>query len=123
MADIARTGTVRQLPSLPADVRPAFVTALEIAPAWHLKMQAAVQHHMDAAVAKTINLLADATPADVRAIYLAAWRAGVKGITSTATEPVPARSSPLATPGLQPGAAMQIHDVYSGGCNAHVCEF
>ena len=42
-------------------------------------MQTSVQHHVDAAVAKTINLPADATPADMRAIYLAAWRAGVKG--------------------------------------------
>lgn len=81
MAEVARTGTVRQLPGLPADVRAAFVTALEVASAWHLKMQAAVRRHVDAAVAKTINLPADATPADVRAIYLAAWRAGVKGIT------------------------------------------
>ena len=31
-----------------------------------------MQHHVDAAVAKTINLPSDATPADVRAIYLAA---------------------------------------------------
>jgi len=37
MADMARTGTVRQLPGLPADVRAAFATALEIVPAWHLR--------------------------------------------------------------------------------------
>ena len=123
MADIARTGTVRQLPGLPADVRAAFVTALEIAPAWHLKMQAAVQHHVDAAVAKTVNLPADATPADVRAIYLAAWRARVKGITVYRYGARPGQVLTLATPGPQPGAAVQIHDVYSGGCNAHVCEF
>ena len=43
MAEVARTGTVRQFPGLPPGVRAAFVTALEIAPAWHLKMQAAVQ--------------------------------------------------------------------------------
>ncbi len=66
---------MRQLPGVPADVRASFVTALEIAPQWHLRMQAAAQRHVDAAVAKTINLPADATPADVRAIYLAAWRA------------------------------------------------
>jgi ribonucleoside-diphosphate reductase alpha chain len=78
MAEIARTGTVRQIPGIPADVRAWFVTALEITPAWHLKMQAAVQRHVDAAVAKTINLPADATPADVQAIYTAAWRAGVR---------------------------------------------
>jgi hypothetical protein len=31
MTEIARTGTVRQVPSVPADVRASFVTALEIA--------------------------------------------------------------------------------------------
>jgi ribonucleoside-diphosphate reductase alpha chain len=44
-------------------------------------MQAAVQAHVDAAVSKTVNLPTDATPADVEAIYLDAWRAGCKGIT------------------------------------------
>jgi ribonucleotide reductase alpha subunit len=102
MADIARTGTVRQLPYVPPDVRAAFVTALEIAPAWHLKMQAAVQRHVDAAVAETINLPAGAAPADVRAIYLTAWRAGSRGSPSTATEPAPARSSPAQPPGHRP---------------------
>jgi ribonucleoside-diphosphate reductase alpha chain len=123
MADIALTGTIRQLPGLPADVRAAFVTALEIAPAWHLKMQAAVQRHVDAAVAKTINLPSDATPADVRAIYLAAWRAGVKGITVYRYGARPSQVLTIAAPGPQPGTAVQIHDAYSGGCHAHVCEF
>jgi len=123
MAEIARTGTVRQLPCVPPDVRAAFVTALEIAPAWHLKMQAAVQRHVDAAVAKTINLPADATPADVRATYLAAWRAGVKGITVYRYGARPGQVLTLAAPGPQPGAAVQIHDAYSGGCHGHVCEF
>lgn len=123
MAEVARTGTARQLPGLPPDVRAAFVTALEIAPAWHLKMQAAVQHHVDAAVAKTINLPADATPADVRAIYLAAWRAGVKGITVYRYGARPGQVLTLPASGPQSGTAVQIHDAYSGGCHAHLCEF
>jgi len=123
MADIARTGTVRQLPYVPPDVRAAFVTALEIVPAWHLKMQAAVQRHVDAAVAKTINLPAGAAPADVRAIYLTAWRGPVKGITVYRYGARPGQVLTRATPGPQAGAAVQIHDAGSGGCNAHVCEF
>ena len=86
------------VPGVPADVRAAFVTALEIAPGWHLKMQAAVQRHVDAAVAKTINLPAAATPADVRAIYLAAWRAGVKGITVYRYGARPGQVLTLASP-------------------------
>ncbi len=123
MADVGRTGTVRQLPGLPADVRAAFVTALEIAPAWHLKMQAAVQRHVDAAVAKTINLPSDATPADVRATYLAAWRAGVKGITVYRYGARPGQVLTLAATGPPPGAVVEIQGAYSGGCHAHVCEF
>jgi len=123
MAEIGRTGTVRQIPCVPPDVRAAFVTALEIAPAWHLKMQAAVQRHVDAAVAKTINLPPDATPADVRDTYLAAWRAGVKGITVYRYGARPGQVLTLPTPGSQPGAAVEIHDTYSGGCGAHACEF
>ena len=123
MAEIGRTGTVRHLPGLPPDVRAAFVTALEIAPAWHLKMQAAAQRHVDAAVAKTINLPADATPADVRAIFLAAWRAGVKGITVYRYGARPGQVLTLAPPGPPPGTAVEIHDTYSGGCHGHVCEF
>lgn len=123
MAEIARTGTVRQIPGVPADVRASFVTALEIAPAWHLTMQAAVQHHVDAAVAKTINLPADATPADVRAIYTAAWRAGVKGITVYRYGARPGQVLTLASPTPAPGATVQIRDAYTGGCGAHTCEF
>lgn len=41
---------------LPAEVRAAFPTAAEIAPQWHLRMQAAVQRHVEAAVSKTVNL-------------------------------------------------------------------
>src|SRR3546814_1361070 len=64
-----------------SDVCSSDLTAAEIAPEWHLRMQAAVQNHVDAAVSKTVNLPVTATVDDVRAIYLAAWKAKVKGIT------------------------------------------
>lgn len=67
---------------MPEDVRGAFVTALEIAPEWHVRMQAAVQRHVDAAVSKkTVNLAAAATVDDVKGIFRDAWRLGAKGIT------------------------------------------
>jgi Ribonucleotide reductase, barrel domain len=81
LAEIAATGTVRGNPAVPPDVQRAYVTALEVAPRWHVRMQAAVQRHVDAAVSKTVNLPADATAAHVEAIFLDAWRAGCKGIT------------------------------------------
>ncbi len=81
MTGIARTGRVRGNALVPTDVQSAFPTALEIIPKWHLRMQAAAQRYIDAAVSKTINLPADATTNDVRSIFLASWRARVKGIT------------------------------------------
>jgi ribonucleoside-diphosphate reductase alpha chain len=123
MAEVARTGTVRQIRAVPADVRAAFVTALEIAPEWHLRMQAAVQRQVDAAVAKTVNLPFSATAADVRAIYLAAWRSGVKGITVYRYGARPGQVLTLTGPAPEAGAAVEIHGDYTGGCHGHLCEF
>jgi len=122
MTEISRTGTAGQL-AAPEDVRAAFVTALEISPDWHLKMQAAVQRHVDAAVAKTVNLPASATAADVQALYLAAWRAGLKGITVYRYGARPGQVLTLASPAGRSGAAVQIDADYSGGCGGHICEF
>jgi ribonucleoside-diphosphate reductase alpha chain len=123
MTEITRTGTVRAIPGVPADVRASFVTALEIAPGWHLKMQAAGQRHVDAAVAKTVNLPAGATPADVRATYLAAWRAGVKGITVYRYGAHPGQVLTLASPAEALSVGVAIRGAYSGGCSGHICEF
>jgi ribonucleoside-diphosphate reductase alpha chain len=122
MAEIEHTGTCQQ-PEVPADVRAAFVTALEIPPRWHLRMQAAIQRHVDAAVAKTINLPSTATVADVSAIYQAAWQAKVKGITVYRYGARPGQVLSLATPEGAPGAAVAISDTYSGGCAGHACDF
>ena len=58
-----------------------FATAADVSPEAHLAVQEAFQRHVDNAVSKTINLPADATPADVREIYRSAWRRGLKGVT------------------------------------------
>ncbi|MCA9384001.1 adenosylcobalamin-dependent ribonucleoside-diphosphate reductase, partial [Candidatus Dojkabacteria bacterium] len=61
--------------------RKIFVTTHDIEPEWHVKMQAASQENVDAAVSKTINLPADADINDVRQAYIDAWKLGCKGIT------------------------------------------
>ena len=78
---IADHGTVKGIEEVPADVQGSFVTAHDISPDWHLRMQAAFQKHTDNAVSKTVNFGHEATPDDVRYVYDLAYELGVKGVT------------------------------------------
>ena len=81
MEKIAEEGTIAHMEEIPEDIRRIFVTAHDIIPFWHIKMQAAFQRHVDNAVSKTVNFTNDATQKDVEEVYRLAYKLGCKGVT------------------------------------------
>jgi ribonucleoside-diphosphate reductase alpha chain len=78
---ILDTGSAQQIQEIPEEIRKVFVSAHDIEPEWHVRMQAAFQRHVDAAVSKTVNMRRTATRQDVDSVYRLAHRLGCKGIT------------------------------------------
>jgi ribonucleoside-diphosphate reductase alpha chain len=78
---VVEHGGVRGNAAVPADVQRRFPTAHDVDVSTHVRMQAAFQRRVHAAVSKTINLRRSATPADVKAAYQLAYELGCKGIT------------------------------------------
>ena len=64
-----------------AALPPSFVTAHQIQPEMRVKMQAAIQKHIDHAISSTVNLPHDTPVEEVERIYVLAWKLGCKGIT------------------------------------------
>lgn len=81
MKSIAKKGTIKGFAEIPVNVQEIFVTAHDISPEWHVKMQASFQKYTDNAVSKTVNLSHDATKDDVKAVFELAYRTCCKGVT------------------------------------------
>ncbi len=126
MLGIAKKGSIQEIESIPWDVRRLFVTALDIAPEWHVKMQAAFQKHVDNAVAKTVNLKQDATIEDVRRIFLLAYKLRCKGITAYRYASKKSQVLYIGTV-LSKEFGSEEHvsaaSEYSGGCPVGECHF
>lgn len=81
MSRIAKEGTLHGIEEIPEDIKSVFVTAHDISPEYHIKMQSAFQESTDNAVSKTVNFKNSATEADVRNVYDLAYKLGLKGVT------------------------------------------
>ncbi|MGC8699645.1 MAG: adenosylcobalamin-dependent ribonucleoside-diphosphate reductase [Candidatus Micrarchaeia archaeon] len=81
MKKLAGRVSIQDVEEIPKEIRRLFVTAFDIAPEWHVKMQAAFQKYVDNAVSKTINFPSYATPQEVEEAYMLAYKLGCKGIT------------------------------------------
>jgi len=81
MKKVAEHGSITDIDEIPEDVRRVFVTAHDITPEWHIRMQAAFQEYTDNAVSKTVNFPETATPEDVKKVYMMAFELGLKGVT------------------------------------------
>ncbi len=78
---IGKSGSIENISEIPEHIRKIFVTAHEIEPEWHVRMQAAFQKYTDNAVSKTVNLKRDASVEQVKEVFMLAYKLGLKGIT------------------------------------------
>lgn len=122
LQEISKTGTLQNIDKIPKRLKKVFVTALDIPPEFHIRMQAAFQKYTDNAVSKTVNLPQSSTPEDVRSAYLLAHRLRSKGVTvyrynsrqnQVLTIELPRKGSDYA--------GIVADSEFGGGCEGMVC--
>ena len=78
---IAESGSIQDIPTIPRTFKRLFLTAHEVEPEWHIRIQAAFQKNTDNAVSKTVNFQKDATPEEVEKVFQLAYANTCKGVT------------------------------------------
>ncbi len=79
--EVSKEGSIQNIKGIPGDVKRIFITARDVSPEQHVKIQATCQKYIDSGVSKTINFSKEATVDDVRKVFLLAYKNGCKGIT------------------------------------------
>ncbi len=123
LEEIAKTGSVQEVVGVPDDVKRLFVTALDISPEWHVKMQAAFQEHTDNAVSKTVNLPFDATVEDVLKVFQLALELKCKGVTVYRYGSKPEQVLNIGEIKAKEGKFVSVDSEYAGGCPTQNCPF
>jgi len=127
LAEVGKVGSIRDIKQIPADIRKVFVTAFDVPPKHHLRIQAAFQKYTDNSVSKTINLPFDSTVEDVRKIYLLAHELKCKGITiyryDTKKNQVLSFDSRIGEEREELLDFIMAESEYAGGCHSGICSF
>ena len=123
LEEIAKTGSIQEIEGIPEDVKRVFVTALDISPKWHVKMQAAFQKHTDNAVSKTVNLPFEATVEDVRKVFELAWKLKCKGVTVFRYGCRPEQVLYVGEIKAKKKKFVSAEPEYAGGCPTKTCPF
>jgi len=123
LEEIARTGSVQKIEEAPEDIKRIFVTALDIKPEWHVKMQAAFQKYTDNAVSKTVNLPQNATAEDVEKVFWMAYKLKCKGITVYRYGSKPEQVLYTGEIKTKKRKFVAAESEYAGGCPTKTCPF
>jgi len=118
VTQVARDGSLKNV-KVPNDVKKLFVTAFDVKPEWHVRMQAVFQKYVDNAVSKTVNLPKNASVDDIKKIYVQAFRLKCKGITVYREG---SKDKQVLNLGDKKDL-MRVNEDYSGGCLSRNCEF
>ena len=127
MTEVAKRGSIQNIKRIPKDLKRIFVTAFDVTPRHHVEVQAAFQRYTDNAVSKTINLPEKATIADVKDIYLLAYKLKCKGITiyryGSKEDQVLSFGYDKKSKFVTLDNRLTVTSEYSGGCASGICPF
>jgi len=127
LVEIAKKGSIQHMNKIPPYVRKIFLTAFDISPEWHVRMQAAFQKYTDNAVSKTVNLPYEAAVEEVEKVYKLAYKLGCKGVTVYRYGSKPQQVLYLGSVpeelSEEVSGYVSVDSEYAGGCPAPYCLF